>query len=58
MEHVGIDLGSRESQVRVRSERGEILEECRCRTRRWCTATRSSALGPGVPLAFRTPSRG
>ena len=32
MEHIGIDLGSRESQVCVRSGVGEIVEEKRCRT--------------------------
>ena len=33
MEHIGIDLGSRESQVCIRNEAGEIVEEMRCRTR-------------------------
>ena len=32
MEHIGIDLGSRESQVCVRNGVGEIVEEKRCRT--------------------------
>ena len=32
MEHIGIDLGSRESQVCVRNGVGEIVEKKRCRT--------------------------
>jgi transposase len=32
MEHIGIDLGSKESQVCVRSADGEIVGEWRCRT--------------------------
>ena len=32
MEHIGIDLGSRESQVYVRNGVGDIVEEKRCRT--------------------------
>lgn len=32
MEHIGIDLGSRESQVCVRNDIGEVVEEKRCRT--------------------------
>jgi transposase len=32
MEHIGIDLGSRESQMCIRSEAGEIVKEVRCRT--------------------------
>lgn len=32
MDHIGIDLGSRESQVCVRTATGEIVEEARCRT--------------------------
>ena len=32
MEHIGIDLGSRESQVCVRNGVGELVEEKRCRT--------------------------
>ncbi len=32
MEHVGIDLGGKESQICVRSDSGEILEEVRCAT--------------------------
>ena len=32
MEHIGIDLGSRESQVCVSNGDGEIVEEKRCRT--------------------------
>jgi transposase len=32
MEHIGIDLGSRESQVCVRNSAGDIVEELRCRT--------------------------
>ena len=32
MEHIGIDLGSKESQVCVRNGVGEIVEEKRCRT--------------------------
>jgi hypothetical protein len=34
MEHIAIDLGSRESQVCVRSAAGEISAECRWRTDR------------------------
>ena len=34
MEHIGIDLGSRESQVCIRNAAGEIVEEMRCRTDR------------------------
>jgi len=30
MEHIGIDLGGKRSQICVRSEQGEILEEARC----------------------------
>ena len=30
MEHIGIDLGGKESQICVRSDQGEILEEARC----------------------------
>lgn len=33
MEHIGIDLGSVESQVCVRSAQGQIVEEFRCGTR-------------------------
>jgi predicted NBD/HSP70 family sugar kinase len=33
MEHIAIDLGARESQVWVRSEAGEIVEERRIATR-------------------------
>jgi transposase len=32
MEHIGIDLGSRESQVCIRNGAGEIVEEMRCPT--------------------------
>ena len=32
MDHVGIDIGSRESQVCVRNEAGEIIQEVRCKT--------------------------
>jgi transposase len=32
MEHIGIDLGSRDSQVCVRNGAGDIVEELRCRT--------------------------
>ena len=32
MEHIGSDLGSKESQVCVRNGVGEIVEENRCRT--------------------------
>jgi transposase len=32
MEHIGIDLGSRDSQVCIRNGAGEIVEEVRCRT--------------------------
>ena len=32
MEHIGIDLGSRDSQVCVRDDAGAILEEARCTT--------------------------
>ena len=32
MEHIGIDLGSRESQVCVRNDIGEVVEEKRSRT--------------------------
>src|SRR5689334_17466852 len=32
MEHIGIDVGSRDSQVCIRGERGEIIEEARWRT--------------------------
>lgn len=32
MDHVGIDIGSRESQVCVRNAAGEITEEMRCKT--------------------------
>lgn len=34
MDHVGIDLGSKESQVCIRNSAGEILEELRVSTRR------------------------
>ena len=34
MEHIGIDLGSRDSQVCIRNGAGEIIEEMRCRTDR------------------------
>jgi transposase len=34
MEHIGIDLGSRDSQVCIRNGAGEIVEEMRCRTDR------------------------
>jgi transposase len=34
MEHIGIDLGSKESQICVRSTSGEVLLERRCRTER------------------------
>ncbi|HMF92697.1 MAG TPA: transposase [Vicinamibacterales bacterium] len=33
MDHIGIDLGSRDSQVCVRGESGDIIEETRCATR-------------------------
>jgi len=32
MEHIGIDLGGRESQICVRNEQGQILEEARVAT--------------------------
>jgi transposase len=32
MEHMGVDLGSRDSQVCIRNEAGEIVKEGRCRT--------------------------
>jgi len=32
VDHVGIDIGGRETQVCVRSAAGEVLEEVRCRT--------------------------
>jgi len=32
MEHIGIDLGSRDSQVCTRNGAGQIVEEVRCRT--------------------------
>jgi hypothetical protein len=34
MEHIGIDLGSCESQVCIRNGAGDIVEELRCRTDR------------------------
>src|SRR5437016_10069947 len=34
MEHIGIDLGSRDSQVCIRNGAGEIVEEMRCQTDR------------------------
>ena len=46
MEHIGIDLGSKDSQVCVRNDAGEIVEEGRCRADR---------LGPF--LAARAPAR-
>src|SRR3954470_2268901 len=46
MEHIGIDLDSKESQVCIRSSAGEILEEVRCPT---------SQLG--VVLTARAPGR-
>lgn len=46
MDHIGIDLGGRESQVCVRHSDGAILEEARRPTR---------ALGPW--LATRSPAR-
>ena len=46
MEHIGIDLGSRDSQVCVRDAAGEIREECRCRTNE-----------VGALLANRLPAR-
>jgi hypothetical protein len=46
MDHIGIDLGGRESQVCVRNGEGVILEEARRATR---------ALGPW--LATRSPAR-
>ncbi len=33
MEHIGVDLGSRDSQVCIRNGAGEIVEEMRCRTK-------------------------
>jgi transposase len=32
MDHIGIDLGSRDSQVCIRDESGDIIQEMRCRT--------------------------
>ena len=46
MEHIGIDLGSKESQVCIRSSAGAILEEVRCPTQQL-----------GVFLANRTRGR-
>ncbi len=46
MEHIGIDLGSRDSQVCVRNSAGEIVDEARRPTR---------DLGPW--LATRRPAR-
>jgi transposase len=46
VDHIGIDVGSRESQVCIRNAAGEIVEEVRCRT----------AVLDGV-LAGRTRSR-
>ncbi len=54
MEHIGIDLGSRDSQVCVRNSAGEIVEEARRPTRElgpWL-ATRPSAR----VILFRCPS--
>ena len=46
MDHIGIDLGSRDSQVCVRNSAGEIIEEARRVT-----------IGLGPWLARRTPAR-
>src|SRR3954469_22679171 len=46
MDHIGIDLGSRDSQVCVRNGRGEITEE-----------HRRATTGLGAGLATRPPSR-
>jgi len=46
MEHIAIDLGSRESQICVRNEQGEILEE-----RRYLTAKLSRFLAKRTPGA-------
>jgi transposase len=32
VDHIGIDIGSRESQVCVRNDAGEVIEEVRCKT--------------------------
>jgi transposase len=44
MEHIAIDLGSRESQICVRNEKGEILEE-----RRYATSRLRSYLAKRAP---------
>ena len=46
MEHIGLDLGGRESQVCVRNAAGEIIAEMRVPTR-----------GVGAYLRGRPPSR-
>jgi hypothetical protein len=42
MEHITIDLGGRESQICVRNDKGEILEERRHPTQRDCLRVRVS----------------
>jgi hypothetical protein len=51
MEHIGIDLGSRESQVCIRNGAGDIVEELRCRTDRlvpWDDRDIDSSLHPAA----------
>ena len=45
MEHIGIDLGSRESQVCIRNSAGDIVEEARCGRTDSCPGWRD-ARGP------------
>ena len=69
MDHIGIDLGSKESQVCVRNAGGEIVEETRSSTRRLGTfltgrpatkeisAWRVSCPGIALKSERRAPSR-
>ena len=61
MEHIGIDLGSKERQVRVRNGVGDIVEETHCRADHLGRCLRKRPLGRVVletcTEAFRIAGR-
>src|SRR5438552_1871290 len=53
MEHIGIDLGSRDSQVCIRNGAGEIVEEMRCQTDRLVALLARRARPESLPKKVR-----
>ena len=66
MAHIGIDLGSKDSPVRVRTSAGELLEEPRCHTDQLggfltgptCGACGVGDVHGGVPSRGQRPAAG